>query len=774
MSILDDPENGAQARTDGLMGKKSDSWKAGGTPDPLIHQKHGLIGKPVSRIDGPLKVSGKAPFAAEIAMDAMLYAQIVFATIAKGRLARLDTSAAEAAPGVALVMTYHNAPRLAPMPVVFTSLKAGGNDGIPILQDDRISWNGQPVAVVLAETQEQADHAATLIRVDYVPETAVTTFAQAKANGTETAVFAGQPMHFEVGDAEAALAACEVRVEQIYLTPRHNHNPIEPNAVTVTWDGDRMILHDASQLVANTAWSLAQIFGIEEAQVEVRSPYVGGGFGGKCLWVHQVLAAAASKMVGRPVRMALSREGVYRLIGGRSLTEQYVAIGADRSGRFKAIIHTGFSAMTPHNAIPERFILPTKASYASETMKLDVQVARMDMLSTTAMRAPGEAVGTFGIESAIDELAVALGMDPIELRILNEPEKDPLTGRAFSQRDIVKAWRDGAAAFGWTKRNPTPRATREGEWLIGLGCAKATYPYHRMPGGAARITIRKDGTALVEIAAHDMGMGTATAQTVVAAARLGLEPAQVTFAYGDSSLPGVVIAGGSQQTASIGSAVMAAERALVGELIKLAGNDSPIAGLEAHEVAGLNGGLAKIVEPGRHESYVSILARAGREAFAIEAEAPPPMELEQWSMHSHGALFCEVAVSAVTGEPRVRRLLGAFDCGRIINPKTAASQLRGGMIMGLGLALTEETLFDERSGRIVNPNFAEYHVPVHLDVPAIEILWTDIPDPRAPMGARGVGEIGITGVGAAVANAIYNATAIRVREVPITLDKLLG
>ncbi|HTE80625.1 MAG TPA: xanthine dehydrogenase family protein molybdopterin-binding subunit, partial [Reyranella sp.] len=475
---------------------------------------------------------------------------------------------------------------------------------------------------------------------------------------------------------------------------------------------------------------------------------------------------------------ALSREGVYRMIGGRTLTEQRVAIGAQADGRFDAIIHTGTVAMTRHNALPEPFTLPARSAYAAGSFKLDVQVAYLDMLANTFMRAPGESVGTFALECAVDELAEALGMDPIELRIRNEPAKDPTAGTPFSSRHIVEAWRAGAERFGWSRRKPAPGgvgdgAGRDGEWRIGMGVATATYPYFRIPGGAARITLTRDGHAKVEVAAHEMGMGTATAQTQVIAERLGLALERVMFAYGDSWLPGLVLAGGSQQTAAIGAAVVAAQHALVAELLKLCGNDSPLAGLTPGQVGGLDGGLARLDDPALNESYASILGRARREEVSVEASAPLPLETQHWSMHSHGAMFCEVRVSAITGEVRVSRFLGSFDCGRILNPKTAASQFRGGIIMGLGLALMEETRFDERSGRIMNPSLAEYHVPVHHDVPEIDVIWTDIPDPHTPMGARGIGEIGITGTGAAVANAIYNATGKRVRDLPITLDKLM-
>jgi xanthine dehydrogenase YagR molybdenum-binding subunit len=464
---------------------------------------------------------------------------------------------------------------------------------------------------------------------------------------------------------------------------------------------------------------------------------------------------------------------VFRIVGGRTLTEQRVAIGAEADGRFTSIIHTGTIVMTRHNAMPEPFILPTRGAYAADSFKLEVEAVYMDMLANTFMRAPGEAVGTFALECAVDELAARLGMDPIELRIRNEPAKDPIEGLPFSSRHIVEAWRAGAARFGWARRNPAPGAVRDGAWRVGMGCATATYPYYRMPGGAARMKLTKDGSVRVEVAAHEMGMGTATAQTQVAAERLGLSMAQVSFGYGDSIMPGVVLAGGSQQTASIGASVMAAHHALTVELLKLAGNDSPLAGLGADEVEGLDGGLAKRGEPDRHESYVSILARARRDALVVEAAAPPPLETQHWSMHSHGAMFCEARVNAMTGETRISRFLGSFDCGRILNPKTAASQFRGGIIMGLGLALMEETQFDERKGRVMNPSLAEYHIPVHMDVPEIDVIWTDIPDPHAPMGAHGIGEIGITGTGAAVANAVFNATGKRVRDLPLTLDKLM-
>jgi xanthine dehydrogenase YagR molybdenum-binding subunit len=424
--------------------------------------------------------------------------------------------------------------------------------------------------------------------------------------------------------------------------------------------------------------------------------------------------------------------------------------------------------------MPEPFIMPARSLYAADSFRLDVQAARMDMLANTFMRAPGESVGSFALECAIDELAERLNLDPIELRRRNEPDKDPTKGTPFSSRNLVEAYQAGAERFGWDGRHRHPRMRREGEWLIGLGCATATYPYYRMPGGAARITLDREGRVRVEVAAHEMGMGTATVQAQLVAARLGVPIEHVTVAYGDSAFPGTVLAGGSQQTASINRAVIAGLRALFTDLLRLGGAGTPLDGLHFDEVRGHDGGLARAGDPARFASYAELLARSGRAAIEVEGQAPPPLETQHWSMHSTGAIFCEARVNAVTGEPRVTRLLGSFDCGRILNAKTAASQFRGGMIMGLGMALMEETRVDTRNGRVTNPSLSDYHVPAHLDVPPIDVMWTDIPDPHAPAGARGIGEIGITGTAAAVVNAIHNACGIRVRDLPITLDKLLG
>ncbi len=747
-------------------------WQPAVTSDPLL-RKHGSLGQSVSRIEGPMKVQGKTRFAAEFPYDNISYAALAFSTVARGRIIELHVSAAEAAPGVILVMTYKNAPRMKAPSLMMSSPTAAGASDLPVMQNDEIHWNGQPIALVLADTQEQADYAASLIEAKYELMPAVLSFEEAKKSPRQLENLLGQPPLVEIGDAEAALANADVKVDLVYRTPRHNHNAIELHGATVVWNDDELRVHDASQLLDLTTGQMADIFGLDISKVHVTSPYVGGGFGGKCLWDHQILACAAAKLAGRPVRIVLSREGVFRIIGGRTVTEQRVALGARTDGTLDALIHTGTAAMTPHNSCPEQFTFPARHLYGARNFRIGQDVADLDMLVNTFMRAPGESVGTFALECALDELAEKLGLDPIELRRRIEPETDPTTGKPFSSRYLIEAYEKGAEQFGWSKRSQTPRRRREGEWLIGMGCATATYPYHRFPGGAARIRLTADGHLTVSTAVHDMGMGTATAQVQHLAARLGLPLDHVTFEYGDSRLPRGVIAGGSTQTASIGGAIIAATEVFVEELIKLAGNDSPLAGLSLADVETRDGGLAHISDSSRFESYRSILERAGREDVVCEAEAPAPAEMQAFSMHSYGAQFCEVRVSEVTGEARVSRFLGSFDAGQILNHKMATSQFKGGIIMGIGLALTEETNFDERTGRVVNASLADYHVPVQMDVPAIEILYTNKPDPQAPMGARGIGEIGITGVGAAVANAVYNATGIRVRDLPITLDKLM-
>jgi len=485
-------------------------WLPGGTPDPLIGRR-GEVGRQASRLDGEIKVQGRARFSAEVALEKLCYATLVHGAITRGRITNLDTDAAEAAPGVLLVLTHRNMPRVAsPSLISMTDPTATGNSSLPILQDDQVHYNGQVVAAVVAETQEQADHAASLIAIDYVAEAAETRFENAKAGARVIPSLLIERDHLSFGRAERELARAPHQVDNLYRTQWQNHNAIELHALTVAWAGDELTVHDTTQMIAAEAATLAKLFGLKREQVRVLSPFVGGGFGGKGLWDHQVVAIAAARMVGRPLRLQLSREGVYRIIGGRSPTEQRVAIGADKDGRFTALLHDGWSVMPPYGACPEAYTLGTRAAYRARSFEILQRHVDMAVVPNTFMRAPGEAIGTFALESAVDELAHALALDPIELRLRNLPDKHPITGAPFSQHAPAKSWADGAARFGWERRSAAPGTRRDGEWRIGMGCGSGSFPYIRMPGAAVRLTVRRNGTVALACSGQEMGMGTAT------------------------------------------------------------------------------------------------------------------------------------------------------------------------------------------------------------------------------------------------------------------------
>jgi xanthine dehydrogenase YagR molybdenum-binding subunit len=743
-------------------------------PDPL-RESRGYIGRPLNRVDGPMKVSGRAQFTAEFAPEGMTHAVIVCSRIANGRVAAIDTHAAQGAPGVIGVMTHENAPRLK-TPSVFDV--EGGHScspsDLPIMQTDRVRWNGQPVAVVVAETLEQAQYAASLVEVQYDAATPVLSFDAGQSSAVVPKTVIGEAPEVSVGDARRALHTADVSVDQVYRTPWYNHNAIEPHATLALWTAnDRLSVFDSTQSVARLAATMADVFSLKPKNVEVLSPFVGGGFGGKGgMWQHTVLAAAAARLFQRPIRLALSREQVYRLVGGRTRAEQRVALGAHQTGALTSLVQTCITVTPDHARYAEQCTFPARHLYATENLFVGQKIVPLDVVANTWMRAPGESIGTFALESALDELAYALGMDPIEVRRVNEPSRDPTEGTAFSNRNLLEAYTRGATRFGWDRRPREPRSQRDNGWLVGQGVATAYYPAYRFPG-SARVSIHADGTAHVYASAQEMGMGTATAQLQQAAERLGLPIGQVTFHYGDSTLPDSPIAGGSCQTISIAAAVHAATGKLHKTLVSLAKQgDNALSDATVENTELRDGGLYRTSDRAG-ESFAAILTRAGRDAIEAEASAPMPIEMRKYSMGSYGAQFCEVRVREDSGELRISRWLGSFDCGRIVNPKTATSQLRGGIVMGIGMAISEETLLDERSGRIMNASLAEYHVPVNLDVPPVEILFNDIPDPHTPLGAHGIGELGITGVAAAIANAVYHATGKRIRELPITLDKLL-
>jgi len=742
-----------------------------------LADQYRFVGQPIDRLDGRAKVTGTAPFSAEYPIEGLVHAAITYSTISKGVIKSIDVSAAEQAPGVLKVITHLNAPVMkVPKPISLGDDPSAGATVVKILNTDQISWNGQPLAVVVADTKDRAEHAATLIRVIYATEHGMNSFEAAIPGAKKPKQILGESPEVCKGDPDAALKSAAHRVDLEFTTPPHNHNAIEPHAAIAVWDGDdRLTLYDTSQFTVGTAGSVAEIFGLKRENVRVISTFVGGGFGGKgSLWPYIQLAVAAARVVGRPVRIALTREGVFRIVGGRTPSQQRVAISSDASGHISAFIHEGVTAQSTDNDFPEQFSFPPRHLYAMPAYRIGQVVCEVNRVANTFMRAPGESIGTFAVESAMDALSYEAGLDPIEFRMRNEPEKDPVSGNPFSGRHMREAYSLGAEKFGWKNRPAAIRSQRDGPWLIGQGVATGTYPMYRMVT-AARVRINVDGTAVVASSAQEMGMGTATVQTQYAAELLGLPMEKVRFDYGDSTLPWASVAGGSSQTVSIALAVQQASEKLVAELLSLAQKEptSVLKDAETADVRMANGGVFRREQPAVGETFSAILKRAKKDFVEVEHKTGPPVEIMQHSMHSYAAQFCEVRVHELTGELRLSRWLGAFDTGRILNPKTALSQFRGGIIMGIGMALTEETMFDDRTGRIMNPTLAEYHLPVQADVPQIDVVYTDIPDPLTPMGARGIGEIGITGVAAAIANAVYHATGKRVTSLPITLDKLL-
>ncbi len=744
--------------------------------DPLI-DAHAYVGEAIDRVDGRMKVTGGARFAAEYPLENIAYAAPVFSTISKGKVKRFDTSKSAKLPGVIAVITPQEMPRLKdPSLFDFSQPDKIAASNLPVMQDGRIHWNGQAIAVVVAETHEQAQGAAALIGVEYDTEKPAASFEGQRGAAVMPKDILGEPPELRTGNAEEKLATAPVRIDAVYRTPYYNHSAIEPHASVAYWESDhKLCVFDATQFVEGYRNSIAHVFSLKPEDIRVIAPFVGGGFGGKAgFWWNTILAIAAAKVVRRPVKLALSREGVFRIVGGRTMAEQRVALGAHHDGHLTALIHTGLTVTPKHARYAEQCTFPPRHLYKSESLHLVQHVIHLDTVANTWMRAPGESIGTFALESALDEMAAELKMDPIDLRRKVEPERDPTQGTEFSSRHLIEAYERGAAKFGWSSRRAKPRSRREGSWLVGQGVATAYYPALRIQG-AARVRVNAVGTATVHTAANEMGMGVATGQLQHAADRLGLPLHCIEFHYGDSDMPTSPMAGGSCQTVSIVASVRAAVEKLHREMLKLEQTDpgSPLKGAKFEDLVACNNGLFLSAQPSRGIAYGEILRKVGKSHLEVEASSAQPRESMKYSMASYGAQFCEVRVNEVTGETRVSRWVGSFDCGTILNRKTAVSQLRGGIIMGIGMALTEEVLFDERKGRIMNPSLAEYHVPVNLDVPYIEVLFNDTPDPHTPLGARGIGEIGITGAAAAVANAVYNATGKRVRSLPITLDKLL-
>ncbi len=571
---------------------------ADGAASAARAEKHRYVGRPLERVDGEAKVTGKAVFTAELAVPGLTYAALVCSTIARGRVTSVDGADASTVPGFVALLTHENMPRLArPEP----GSQAGGEgfalSDLPYLQDDEVRWDGQPVAVVVADTLDDAEHAASLVRVEYelAAEPALS-FDGEKRNAVVPESVLGEASEITIGDADAALEQAAVKVDHTYRTPKYNHHAIEPHATVAWWDeAGALTVYDTTQSVFRCKEALAQVFGMDGSKVRAIAAYVGGGFGGKAgLWSHTPLCAAAAKVVQRPVKLVLTREQVVRVVGGRTVSEQRVALGADRRGRLAGLIHEGLTAATTHGRYPEQFTFPARHLYKTPSLRLRQQVVNLDMVANTWMRAPGESIGSFALESALDELAHELALDPIELRRRNEPRKDPTEHTRFSRRKLVEAYRRGAEVFGWSRcRLGTVRARRDGPWQIGCGVATACYPYFRVEA-KARVRISADGTVTIRAPANEMGMGTATVQIQHAAQRLGLPFDRVSFEYGDSALADTkIMGGGSSQTVSVIAAVDAAIDKALRALLKLAARhpDSPLAGLRYKDVEVRDGGL---------------------------------------------------------------------------------------------------------------------------------------------------------------------------------------
>ncbi|TMR97156.1 xanthine dehydrogenase family protein molybdopterin-binding subunit [Nonomuraea basaltis] len=742
-----------------------------GRPDPLAGLP-GEIGRPADRLDGLAKATGGIRYTAEHDLPGLTHAVVVGSTIAKGRVTAVHTAEAAAAPGVVLVMTEHNAPRMKRTPAYATLQGPLGAAAmtVPVLNTDEIFWTGQPIAVVVAETLEQAEHAAALVHADYEIRPAALAFPSGRPYTPAHAVLE-EPVTRR-GDTKAALSAAAATVEAVYATPLEYHNAMEPHATIAHWEGDRLTVFDASQYPYGVKEMLAKKFGLPKKNVRVLAPYIGGGFGSKtCAWPHVSLAVAAARLAGRPVKLALTRAGMFTMTGGRAPTRSRVALGADATGRLTALEHDALAPCTG-DEFAEAAAIVSRHLYACPNVRARQQVVRLDRIQNAFFRGPGVAPGSFAVESAMDELAWRLGLDPLELRLRNEPDRDPASGRPFTSRHLREAYELGAEAFGWPARPDSPRALREGHWLVGYGMSAAINPDALLLAGVT-LRLAADGTVTISSATNELGAGTSTAQSQAAAQRLGLPLDRIRFEQGDSDVAATRVPGASAATTTLASAVWAACDKLVRELLALArGADSPLAGRSPDDVETRDGGLYVRGEP-RGESYERILARAGREAVTVGGRSAPPYQTIKRGTYSYGAHFCEVRVDELTGEVRVTRWVGAFDGGRIVNPKQATSQMRGGIIMGIGMALTEEAQLDERTGRIVNRSLADYHLPTHADVPDIDIRFVDRPDRQTPLGAKGIGELGIVGAAAAIANAVYHATGRRVRSLPITPDKVM-
>ena len=744
----------------------------------------GAIGQEVSRVDGPAKVTGAARYSGEITLPDLAYAQIVGARIASGRITAIDTAAAKRAEGVAGILTHHDMPKVNHVPLLPSLLgaPAPGETFFP-MQDDVIHYAGQPVAIVVADSLEQAQHAATLVQVSYAGTAPVTTIGQGRASAYEPErIFGGvMPARTERGNVEDGFAAAGLRIDTAFRFAANHHNALEALTTTAAWDGDQLTLYDSCQGIKAVQLTVAALLGMSPSKIRVLTRFVGGAFGSKAMvWPHVTLTALAAQYVGRPVRLAVTREQMFTSCGHREEQEQRIQLGAARDGRLTAIRHHKISVTSPFDDWAEPAFGVASQLYACPSYQGIHRLVRGNTMTPTFTRGPGEALGVFTLECAMDELASELGIDPVELRLRNIADADPMTGHPWSSSGLRECLERGAARFGWARRSPRPRSQREGNWLIGTGMATAGYPVaFFMRTQRARAHMYADGTAVVATAAQEFGTGMVTVLAQVAADGLGIDLRDVRLEFGDTDLPTAGSPVGSNGAMMVSAAVHNAATAVRDQLIALAVSDprSPLHGTDPARivVAGGRMTLAGDADDGNGgETYASLMQRhLMNDAEAIGSWDPPPLDTP-YGLLTFGAQFARIAVDADLGLIRVQRMTGAFAPGRVLNPKTARSQLMGGMLWGMSQALLEGNRMDPRTGRWASVSLGDYLVPVNADAPEVDVELIEVEDPvTGPLGVKGVGEIGQVGSAAAVANAVYHATGYRPRELPIAAEHLL-